>query len=55
MNSCPSCSHDLVNIFYGVPSLRLIEMAKTENVALGGPRTAEKTSTLYCYGCNETF
>jgi hypothetical protein len=54
MNNCPTCGHELVNIIYGLPSEKLIEMAKNEDIALGGCTLTENQPTRYCYGCNET-
>jgi hypothetical protein len=55
MNKCPECQHDLVNIIYGLPSPKLIKMAKDEDVALGGLLVGLERPELYCYGCNEVF
>lgn len=55
MNFCPNCNHELVNIIYGVPGPSLIEMAKAEDVALGGKKAFVLDPKLYCYGCHETF
>lgn len=55
MNNCPNCNHDLVNVIYGLPSAKLIEMANTEGIALGGIKTSDDSPTHYCYGCNETY
>jgi 7-cyano-7-deazaguanine synthase in queuosine biosynthesis len=55
MNNCPECGHDLVNIFYGMPSFKLIEMAKSEDIALGGTSSDPMRPTHYCYGCGEEF
>jgi hypothetical protein len=55
MNNCPSCSHELVNIIYGIPSEKLIQMARNEDVALGGTTLVLDQPKLYCYGCNEAF
>ena len=55
MNNCINCGHDLVNIVYGMPGQKLIEMARAEDVALGGCLSEPGKPTLYCYGCNETF
>jgi hypothetical protein len=54
MNNCPVCNHTLVNIIYGVPGKALVEMARSEDVALGGIKKALDCPTLYCYSCNET-
>lgn len=55
MNNCPECNHELVNIIYGFPTPKLIEMAQTEGVALGGCLSGEGEPTHYCYGCHEVF
>lgn len=55
MNTCPNCQHDLVNIIYGIPTQELVDMAKTEDVALGGKKASVLDPKLYCYGCHETF
>jgi hypothetical protein len=55
MNNCPECSHELVNIIYGYPSPKLIDMAKLEDIALGGCTVMKESPNRYCYGCHETF
>lgn len=55
MNNCPKCNHELVNVIYGHPSQKLIEMSKTEGVALGGRKVFTDSPDLYCYGCHEAF
>lgn len=54
MNTCPFCNHELVNIIYGYPSQKLVDLAKLEDIALGGHRV-ETSPTHYCYGCNEAL
>jgi hypothetical protein len=54
MNICTNCNHDLVNIFYGTPSQKLIELARAEGIALGGKKFYG-SPTHYCYGCHEAF
>jgi hypothetical protein len=55
MNNCLMCDHELVNIVYGMPGSKLIEMAKSEDIALGGCMPDPEKPTLYCYGCGESF
>jgi hypothetical protein len=55
MNNCPNCGHDLVNVIYGIPSPKLIEMARSEDIALGGTFASPIKPNHYCYGCNEEF
>ena len=55
MNNCPICSGDLVNIIYGYPTPKLIEMAKTEDIVLGGMPKNEFRPTHYCHSCQEQF
>lgn len=55
MNECPLCYHELVNVIYGVPGQKLIEMAKNEDIALGGTTLTIDQPKLYCYGCQEAF
>lgn len=55
MNNCPNCNHDLVNIIYGMPSQKAIDLAREENIALGGCAWAEELPTHYCYGCHEAY
>lgn len=55
MNTCPNCSHELVNIIYGMPSFKAIEMAKSEGIALGGCTWEPDLPTHYCYGCHEAY
>jgi hypothetical protein len=54
MNECPLCYHELVNIIYGTPGQKLIELAKKEDVALGG-KFSKGSPSFYCYGCQEAF
>jgi hypothetical protein len=54
MNTCINCNHDLVNVVYGYPSEKLIELAKTEGIALGGKKYFD-SPTHYCYGCHDAF
>jgi hypothetical protein len=54
MNECPFCYHELVNVIYGYPGQKLIDLAKLEEIALGG-RISEGSPKLYCYGCQEAF
>jgi hypothetical protein len=54
MNECPFCYHELVNVIYGRPGPKLIELAKKEEVALGG-NISKNSPKLYCYGCQEAF
>lgn len=55
MNNCPNCNHELVNIIYGMPSEKLVNMAKLEGIALGGCTVGLNQPTHYCYGCHETY
>lgn len=55
MNNCTLCGHELVNVIYGMPGPKLVEMAKSEGIALGGCSITEDSPKLYCYGCGETF
>jgi hypothetical protein len=55
MNNCPNCNHELVNIIYGYPTPKLIDMAREENVALGGCIVGSDLPYYYCYGCHEEF
>lgn len=55
MNTCTNCGHELVNIIYGMPGPKLIEMAKNEDIALGGCTVIIDQPSLYCYGCHETI
>lgn len=55
MNICTNCGKDLVNVIYGFPTQKLIDMAKTEGIALGGCSLNINRPTHYCYGCNEEF
>lgn len=55
MNTCPNCNHDLVNIIYGYPTPKLVDMARSEDIALGGCSVYPNKPTHYCYGCHETF
>lgn len=55
MNICTQCGHELVNIIYGMPGEKLVEMAKSEGVALGGCSISPDNPSLYCYGCGETY
>ena len=53
MEKCPNCNHNMVTIFYGLPSEELIELARQDGIALGGNYSEDKPA-YYCYGCNET-
>jgi hypothetical protein len=55
MNNCPNCNHELVNVIYGFPTPRLVEMAKSEGIALGGCTVGPDMPTHYCYGCHEAY
>lgn len=55
MNICPNCNHELVNIIYGYPKPELIDMARKEEVALGGCVIMPDHFRFYCYGCHESF
>lgn len=55
MNNCPECGHDLVNVVYGYPTPKLIDMARSEGIALGGCTVGPDMATHYCYGCQESF
>ncbi len=55
MNNCPDCNHELSNVIYGFPTPKLIEIAKTEGIALGGLTAGPDMPTHYCYGCHEAF
>jgi hypothetical protein len=55
MNTCPECNHELVNIVYGFPTPKLIELARAEGLALGGSDFGPEQPTHYCYGCHEAF
>lgn len=55
MNNCPECNHELVNIIYGFPTPKLVELARSEGIALGGTILAKDMPTHYCYGCHEVF
>lgn len=52
MNNCPNCGHDLVNILYGMPTEKMIDLAKLDGIALGGYNFNLDRPSLYCYGCN---
>ena len=52
--SCPACgSNKMAPILYGYPTPKWIDMAKLEQVALGG--LSNVGYTHYCYSCNETY
>jgi len=38
-----------------MPGPKLIEMAKNEDIALGGCSIIVDRPRLYCYGCGETY
>ena len=54
MNNCPLCNGELVNVIYGYPTPALIEMAKADNIVLGGTPTGFRP-THYCHACQEQF
>jgi hypothetical protein len=55
MDYCPICNSELVNIFYGYPSEAFIELAKQNQIAIGGPKKGDEIARYYCYECNESF
>lgn len=55
MNNCPDCNDELVNIIYGYPTPKLIDLAKTDNIVLGGMPRKEIRPTHYCHTCQESF
>lgn len=55
MNNCPICNDEIVNIIYGYPTPKLIELAKTDNIVLGGMPRSEYRPTHYCHKCQETL
>jgi hypothetical protein len=55
MNNCPECNHEMVNVIYGFPTAKLIDLARQEGVALGGMDFGPDQPTHYCYGCHEAF
>jgi hypothetical protein len=54
MNNCPTCGAALVNIIYGIPSKRLIDLAKTDDIVLGGTPSGPR-SEYFCTSCNEEY
>jgi hypothetical protein len=54
MNNCTLCDGELVNVIYGYPTPELIEMAKTDDIVLGGTRKGFRP-THYCHACQEQF
>jgi hypothetical protein len=54
MNNCTLCNGELVNIIYGYPTPKLIEMAKTDGIVLGGTPKGFRP-THYCHACQEQF
>lgn len=55
MDKCKFCGDSLVNIIYGYPTGKLIELAQSEGIALGGCTMTSDSPTVYCYGCNEAY
>lgn len=55
MNNCPNCNHELVNVIYGFPTPKLVDMARSEGIALGGLTFGPDMPTHYCYGCQESY
>jgi len=55
MNNCSNCNYELVNIIYGKPSSKLINMARNEDIAIAGRPFLNNLPTHYCYGCHETY
>lgn len=54
MNNCTLCDGELVNVIYGFPTPKLIDMAKTGDIVLGGlPKGFRPTH--YCNTCQEQF
>lgn len=54
MNNCPKCNDSLVNVIYGYPSLKLIELAKSGDIVLGGTPKGFRP-THFCQSCQEQF
>jgi hypothetical protein len=54
MNECIFCYHELVNVIYGYPSQKLIDLAKTDGIALGGI-FSKGAPKFYCYGCHAAY
>ena len=49
---CPHCQADnMAPIIYGYPTPEMVQLAREEVIALGGP--ADQDYTHYCYSCNE--
>jgi hypothetical protein len=54
--NCPLCNHELVEIAYGFPTMGAIELARKEQIALGGtPKPGDFKPTHFCYGCLEQY
>jgi hypothetical protein len=53
--TCLFCGSEMVNIFYGMPTAKALELARNEKIALGGTVWSPEQPTHYCYGCHETF
>jgi len=51
---CPMCSQaTLAEIWYGVPTEEMIELARVDQIVLGGPRLKEYTH--FCHYCQDTY
>ena len=52
--TCPLCNEtEMVPIIYGYPTPDLINLAKLDQVVLGG--TTIREYTHYCHKCQETY
>lgn len=51
--TCPSCQYGMAPILYGYPTAEMVEYARQELIALGGPTAKEYSH--YCYSCDELY
>lgn len=51
---CPLCNeYEMTPIWYGVPGIDEIMLAREDKLVLGGPNVKEYSH--YCYYCQETY
>ena len=52
---CPQCSAQMAPVLYGWPTTDMIDLARQDVIALGGPNETKESPTHYCYSCGDDF
>ena len=57
IKKCPLCNKELVDIYYGMPSLETVKLVEEKKAYLGGCEILiDKPQPKYhCYNCNKDF